>query len=733
MGISDSELRALKKFLKDSSFTYTDEWLLACVDWILENNTNVNAEVLRREIFEQWKDANLEDMESSCLPSNLKDQRSVKLPGKYGLQVNSVRDIGESSYNQWNKVKKLENENTSVAATDSTEFTQTWQPKQKRCLHLTMTDGSQQVFGLEMQPIIGLTINMKPGVKVIVIGPVDCRRGIIHLKPNNIKVIGGEVEDFKDTNKMERILANILNITDNKLTQTQTRAQPRTAPPPQTRTQPVSTVSNTNQRNCDVVGDFPDSDDPFNGQDDALFADDDLFMEIDEEALLRSASNSNVTTQAVSSLGNVTQRTTQRVGESFSTGRSFTEEIEDYDDESATMTSNMRPPASTTNTNARSIANSRPIVSTSVSSTSTKANPVFMPPPPVPKSSTSVVKQSNASSTAMSSTSLKNSMQGKSSTSTPSTSNEKTVVGPTAFRSAKTAVTGKSKASSSNSGASGTQKKILHYMKPMPVVIDPPTPEREAKRRKKSGEEDTKVKMEVDVEETSMQDTEFVTMEEQAESMTMNILDEGDQNDASIEEEFFNHSPDISLMQIVDEAIESRLSMALDAEQTSSKTTPASSSLVSGKVYPIRVSERPYVFLMQVQEKYEELAERRKIVYVKGCISTVVSNIQVDNGCWTLSVSINDGTGYLNCKISANILDNIIGFTPQEMKRIKSAKSPEGKAKISEGMGGLVKKLVHMNAIFAIELGEDPLIIEIVDIMLHHSTAIKDRLRQLQE
>lgn len=82
------------------------------------------------------------------------------------FQVNSIQDIGESAYSQWTKLKKLENENVNVAATDSNEFTQTWQPTAKRCLYLTMTDGSQKVFGMEMQIIRGLDVNMKPGFKV---------------------------------------------------------------------------------------------------------------------------------------------------------------------------------------------------------------------------------------------------------------------------------------------------------------------------------------------------------------------------------------------------------------------------------------------------------------------------------------------------------------------------------------------------------------------------------------
>jgi hypothetical protein len=77
-----------------------------------------------------------------------------------------VEDIGESAYSQWNRLKKLENENTTVAATDSTEMKNTWEPKPRRCLYLTMTDGSQKVFGLEKSLISVLSLGMNPGTKV---------------------------------------------------------------------------------------------------------------------------------------------------------------------------------------------------------------------------------------------------------------------------------------------------------------------------------------------------------------------------------------------------------------------------------------------------------------------------------------------------------------------------------------------------------------------------------------
>jgi len=77
-----------------------------------------------------------------------------------------VQDIGESAYNQWKKIKKLENENTNVAATDSTAVSNAWEPKPLRCLYLTLTDGSQTIYGMELKRLPAVDLSLRPGAKV---------------------------------------------------------------------------------------------------------------------------------------------------------------------------------------------------------------------------------------------------------------------------------------------------------------------------------------------------------------------------------------------------------------------------------------------------------------------------------------------------------------------------------------------------------------------------------------
>lgn len=52
--------------------------------------------------------------------------------------------------------------------------------------------------------------SLLPGLKIMIIGPVTCRRGVIFLEEANISIKGGEVDDLLIPNALENILANAL-------------------------------------------------------------------------------------------------------------------------------------------------------------------------------------------------------------------------------------------------------------------------------------------------------------------------------------------------------------------------------------------------------------------------------------------------------------------------------------------------------------------------------------------
>lgn len=81
----------------------------------------------------------------------------------------------------------------------------------KRVLQLTLTDGVQEIEAIEYKTIKCLNLNLSPGKKIRLMGPIQIRRGRVMLEERHIKVIGGEVDALLVENAAENILAKNLN------------------------------------------------------------------------------------------------------------------------------------------------------------------------------------------------------------------------------------------------------------------------------------------------------------------------------------------------------------------------------------------------------------------------------------------------------------------------------------------------------------------------------------------
>jgi RecQ-mediated genome instability protein 1 len=46
--------------------------------------------------------------------------------------------------------------------------------------------------------------------KVLVVGPVECRRGVLLLEQHNLEILGGEIDSLLVPNANENILAEML-------------------------------------------------------------------------------------------------------------------------------------------------------------------------------------------------------------------------------------------------------------------------------------------------------------------------------------------------------------------------------------------------------------------------------------------------------------------------------------------------------------------------------------------
>lgn len=124
-----------------------------------------------------------------------------------------VINIGQSAYSQHSKITKGLDSNSEVSA--DKKIPSKWEPKTKRMLLLHLTDGCQSIQAMEYLPIGHLHLDLIPGTKILIKGPVECRRGVILLRPHNVELLGGEVSDLVQTNAPENVLARIIGKPEN--------------------------------------------------------------------------------------------------------------------------------------------------------------------------------------------------------------------------------------------------------------------------------------------------------------------------------------------------------------------------------------------------------------------------------------------------------------------------------------------------------------------------------------
>lgn len=86
-----------------------------------------------------------------------------------------------------------------------------FQSKKKRILKLELTDGVKNVTAMEYTVIPSLNTKLSPGVKLQIIGPLQVVNHILLLESNNVKILGGDVEDYLIVNAYENVLLRALN------------------------------------------------------------------------------------------------------------------------------------------------------------------------------------------------------------------------------------------------------------------------------------------------------------------------------------------------------------------------------------------------------------------------------------------------------------------------------------------------------------------------------------------
>ncbi|NXK14234.1 RMI1 protein, partial [Herpetotheres cachinnans] len=186
-------------------------WLEACISWIQEENSgsNLSQAQINRQVFEQWLLTDLRDLEYPILPDCILDAPKGELSGFYSIQIDSLVDVSQPAYSQLQKLRGKNTVNEEVTASTQA-FQKPWEAKPTRVLMLQLTDGIHQIQGMEYQPVPVLHSNLPPGTKITVQGNIAYRLGVLLLKPENVKLLGGEVDVLVKEYSQERVLAILI-------------------------------------------------------------------------------------------------------------------------------------------------------------------------------------------------------------------------------------------------------------------------------------------------------------------------------------------------------------------------------------------------------------------------------------------------------------------------------------------------------------------------------------------
>ncbi|XP_006135935.2 recQ-mediated genome instability protein 1 [Pelodiscus sinensis] len=191
-------------------------WLEACINWIQQENGcgNLTQAQINKQVFEQWLLTDLRDLDYPVLPDCILDGPKGEINGFYSIQIDSVADVSQPAYSQLQKIRGKNTVNEEVTA--NTQASQkSWEAKPTRMLMMQLTDGIHQIQGMEYQPVPVLNSNLPPGTKITIQGNIAYRLGVLLLKPENVKLLGGEVDALLEMYAQERILAKLIGEAEN--------------------------------------------------------------------------------------------------------------------------------------------------------------------------------------------------------------------------------------------------------------------------------------------------------------------------------------------------------------------------------------------------------------------------------------------------------------------------------------------------------------------------------------
>ncbi|EHB18048.1 RecQ-mediated genome instability protein 1 [Heterocephalus glaber] len=168
---------------------------------------------MNKQVFEQWLLSDLRDLEHPLLPDDILEIPKGELNRFYALQIHPLVDVSQPPYSQ---IQQLRGKNTTndLVTTETQVTPKPWEPKPSSILMLQLTDGVVQMQGMEYQCIPARHSDLPPGTKILVYGNISFCLGVLLLKPENVKELGGEVDALLEEYAQEKVLARLIEESD---------------------------------------------------------------------------------------------------------------------------------------------------------------------------------------------------------------------------------------------------------------------------------------------------------------------------------------------------------------------------------------------------------------------------------------------------------------------------------------------------------------------------------------
>lgn len=211
------EVAEVCMYLKTKSINIptTNDWLISCVECFKEQGTYSMNEI-KELVYQQWLLADLADIGVGVIPNNCFIDDKFVLQGRYAVQLNYFVNVAVSFHKQLQTIRRPDVlKNLEVDCETPSGPQNRPEPTGNRILKMEITDGVVTILAFEDQFIPSLHEPYVPGKKAILVGPIECRKQILFLRPKNIIILGGEVDALLIPNATENILARKLKLPEN--------------------------------------------------------------------------------------------------------------------------------------------------------------------------------------------------------------------------------------------------------------------------------------------------------------------------------------------------------------------------------------------------------------------------------------------------------------------------------------------------------------------------------------